>query len=236
MSNSREDASVIDFLDTNERPSPELLAVHRRLEADGAAWRRRHPSSDSLQRWVSRGGLRQHAMATTGERARSGVELAPSPLPQRPAPASSRRLQGLAAASVALATVLLFGLLIHAITSNRPATSTSTPTAVATTIATSSATVASTGKWSALDGLTFTSAASVFGQAGTLAIAPTDTKVVYEAALSPVSLRRTRNGGMTEEGFSPPHAAGVQPRRRGEWRLEPNVLSTAVFTLPGREC
>lgn len=206
MSNSRDDAGAIDFLDAEDQPSPELLVMHRRLEADGAAWRRRLPSTDSLQQWVSHGGLPRQAKAPADTLASSDLEPAANPLPQRPTPSASRRIQGFAAVSAALAVVLLFGLLIHTITGSHIATSTATPTAAATRNATAGSTEPITGKWTTLDGLTFTSGAGMLAQAGFVAIAPSDTNVVYEAALSPVSLRRTRDGGASWQKLTMPSA------------------------------
>lgn len=215
MSNSRDDASAIDFLDENEQPSPELLAVHRQLIADGAAWRRALPSADPLLQWVVRGGLGQQAAAGAGDWVNIGYDAPRASSPHWQAPVTLGRLQGLAAGSVALVVVLLFGLLIHAITGSHPATSVSSPTAVTT----ASTTETLAAKWTALAGLTLTGAVSITGQIGAVAIAPNDPQVVYEAVQSPASLRRTRNNGASWQKLSLP----VDPA---------NVTTLEIFVSP----
>lgn len=202
MSNSRDDTSAIDFLDENERPSPELLAVHRRLEADGAAWRRSLPSTDPLLQWTVRGGLGQRRTADTGRELDASGDATSPTSPRWRAPATIGRLQGLAAVSVALVVVLLFGLLIPFIAGSHSGTSVSnSPTA--------STTEALTSKWTALSGLTLIGAVSIAGQIGVIAIAPSDPRVVYEAVQSPASLRRTRNSGASWQQLQLPVNASL---------------------------
>jgi hypothetical protein len=223
MSNSRDDASAIDFLDENEQPSPELLATHRQLIADGAAWRRTLPSADPLLQWVVRGDLGQQAAAGAGDWVDTSYDTPRANSPRWQAPATLGRLQGLAAGSVALVVVLLFGLLIHAITGSHPATSVSTPTTGATAGATVSATVSATevhtAKWAALGNLTLTGAVSITGQTGAVAVAPSNPQVVYEAVQSPASVRRTRNNGASWQKLTLP----VDPA---------NVTTLEIFVSP----
>lgn len=204
MSNSYDDASTIDFLDENERPALDLVALHQRLEADGAAWRRTLPSADALLQRLARNGIRQREMTAAAERTNARDDAPSDNGTQWSVPTTISRLQGIAAASAALVVVLLFGLLIHIFTGAHPATSISTPTAITTTIATASATATITGKWSALDGLTLTGAVSITGQIGVVAISPSNAKIVYEVLQSPASLRRTANEGTSWQKLALP--------------------------------
>ena len=206
MSNSRNDSGAIDFLDENEQPTPELLAMHRRLEADGASWRRTLPSADPLLQWVSHGGLSVQSMAAADEEDVETSDHTPAAPYGTWQPPVTSRMQGMAAAGVALVVVLLFGLLMHFITGGNPATSVSTPTAISTAVA--SATAAVSGKWNHLSGLTLTSAPSnLSGQSGLVAIAPSDPQVIYEATQSPASLRRTHDSGVTWQQLALPVSA-----------------------------
>ncbi len=212
MSNSYDEASTIDFLDENERPALDLVALHQRLEADGAAWRRTLPSADALLQRLARNGIRQREMTAADERMNARND-APDDAPsdnrmQWRAPATISRVQGIAAVSAALVVVLLFGLLIHIFTGAYPATSVSTPTAVTTAVATASVTAGISGRWNRLNGLTLTSAPSILtGQSGMVAIAPSDPQVVYESTQSPPSLRRTHDSGATWQQLSLPISA-----------------------------
>ena len=125
MSNSYDDASTIDFLDENERPALDLVALHQRLEADGAAWRRTLRAADALLQRLARNGIRQREMTAADERmnARNVLQMMLHPTTGRSGrvPATISRVQGIAAVSAALVVVLLFGLLIHIFTGAHPA-------------------------------------------------------------------------------------------------------------------
>src|SRR5262249_28251167 len=93
------------------------------------------------------------------------------------------------------------GLLLHVMTGSHSATSATTPPVLAST---ASPGHTLSGAWTALGDLTLTGAASITGQTGFVAIAPSDPRVVYEAQQSPASLRRTRNNGTSWQKLALP--------------------------------
>lgn len=148
MSDDRHELSPAEGGEGAEPLPPEALAVERRLEADGAAWRTRLPSDEGLN-------ARAHALAEqadTSSQASVGVATrwplaakggAGSPAGPR-APFRPNRLLTLGAIAAAVAVVVLFGFVLQSLGAGRNSVGTEpTQTASVTATTQASPTVAS---------------------------------------------------------------------------------------------
>jgi hypothetical protein len=203
VSNKRHDDETMSSLD-DEVLSPELLAMHRRLEVDGASWRRHLPSTDPLLQRVLRSGLQPRPTSVFDEWRDDDPGAAPSSMERELPPRKRGRIQGIVATSAAIAVVVLFALLVHALTTGALGPSATgippTPGPVGTPKLSPDPNAA-TGEWRALDGLTLTSTS---GRTSAIAIAPSDPRTAYEALRAPAELRRTRDSGASWQTLETP--------------------------------
>lgn len=178
--------------------TPELEALHQRLLADGASWRRSLPSPDGMIRYARRvtgmaGELYTMSFETRREEGDEGtVETGPNTdaLGTTPGHALStpkaeerghqamniRSARGVAAGAAALVVVTLLVVILH------------------TFVASGTGAGAQVhGKWQTLSRLTMTTSDTL--SSGVPAVAASDPNTVYETTLSPLKVRRTTDAG-----------------------------------------
>lgn len=118
----------------------------------------------------------------------------------------------IAAVTSAVAIIALFALLLRGFAGNNGANgpadgSDGTATADVTANATAAQTAPAIGhgKWQVMDGMTYST--TVFTQTPYPAFSPIDPNIVYETSMSPISLRRSDDGGVTWKPVDMPTSA-----------------------------
>ncbi len=173
----------------------DLQGVHGRLLADGGAWRRGLPSTQGIVQRARSETMRDSGNTPSG---RSPVDRDPGrtrvltagysrygTTPPRGASMSAAKpLRTVAGATAALAVVALLAFLFYGFAHTRGGPATGPQPASS----------AATGNgWQVNAALAFTANQQLGG--GFPAISPADPNTVYEATLSPVTLRRTTDAG-----------------------------------------
>jgi hypothetical protein len=136
----------------------------------------------------------------------------PQPLQPIQPPKKPNRWRTIAAVASAVAIIALFALLLRGFAGNNsrnsPADGTDgTATADVTANATTSQTTPAIGhgQWQAMDGMTYSTTA--FTQTPYPVFSPIDPNIVYETSMSPISLRRSDDGGATWKPVDMPASA-----------------------------
>ncbi len=116
-----------------------------------------------------------------------------------------------AAVTSAIAIIALFALLLRGFAGNNGANSPAGTVGTATVDVTANATTSQTtpaighGKWQVMDAMTYST--TVFTQTPYPAFSPVDPNIVYETSMSPISLRRSDDGGATWKALDLPASA-----------------------------
>jgi hypothetical protein len=117
----------------------------------------------------------------------------------------------IAAVTSAIAIIALFALLLRGFAGNNGANSPAGTDGTATADVTADATTSQTtpaighGKWQVMDAMTYST--TVFTQTPYPAFSSVDPNIVYETSMSPISLRRSDDGGATWKALDlPAHA------------------------------
>lgn len=181
-------------LDADALPA-ELQALHRRLLADGASWRRGLSATDGIRERARQVARPVHSVSDARRTGAGSADSASGNLHGRrddwqqkgTVMSAQRPLRNLAAATAAVAIVGLLALVFYAFAASRggPAIGTHPGGATSRTVA--------HGVWQTNDALTFTVAQQVMS--GSPAISPSDPNTDYEASLAPLKLRRTTDAG-----------------------------------------
>jgi hypothetical protein len=117
----------------------------------------------------------------------------------------------IAAGASAIAIIALFALLLRGFAGNNGANSLAGTDGTATADVTANATTSETtpaighGQWEVMDSMTYST--TVFTQTPYPAFSPVDPSIVYETSMSPISLRRSDDGGATWKALNLPASA-----------------------------
>lgn len=189
--------------DDAEAVPADLTSLHRRLVADGQVWRRRLPAAQGVIRRTHELTARSSSPtplasqerpsgtwhSTAGATNRDPSTRATSTYPLKGQPTMmTGRLRGIATGAAAIAVVALLALLLHAFAAGR-----SGPGTTGQGIGVPGRTPGTQGGWQTIAGLTFTTTQN--DMSALPAVAPSDPNTVYQATLSPVTLRRTADAG-----------------------------------------
>lgn len=117
----------------------------------------------------------------------------------------------IAAVASAIAIIALFALLLRGFAGGKGANSPASGEGTATADVTADATTAPTtpavghGQWKTIEGMTYST--TVFTQTPYPVFSPLDPNIVYETSMSPISLRRSDDGGATWKALHLPASA-----------------------------